>query len=457
MLSNIFFITSFLIFITSPVSASNDLKIDDSQGTLKLNQLDITLNRIEKFLYTDSTVQLTQIEILDFFRSLYANTTSNTKLRKNYIKTTLSPQQRDLLDFMIDFSYKTTLKIDKIESKLNNFRHDHQRILWSDADKISVTELRTIVSMKHSYELAQKSSLAPLIRVIAQDEHIFDYLNFCQIANDFYQVLYQKVSQGNQSVGLSLISYDFANDFAFRKWSKSKVKFIHRLSGVLGVSTEHISLSFTNQNTQYESQMWGKPSTFKLTTIPLQSYLYKTYDIRISRILSHEDHEEGGPSQNKLLLLYGANWERIINSKLSHISFDFFSDQSSKDRLIHLYNPYLRRIGSVFRSPYGMNQRSLIDQIEFSHKRKATCAEFVFKSYLMILTKLNEVLAKDWFNSKLHESQPPPKIPTLLHPKLRIKYMTPQQVINFFRKKNIVEARPYNKHLMRYIKFKQFE
>ena len=375
--------------------------------------------------------------ILKFFKGLWANTKVNKKLRsRRFLNYKNSPNklEQEVVSALIEYTYKSQKNYYEIDAKIKNIS---QKLIARDniqtIERLKVRELRTLISLVHLHRLFNEFETWGILAILSSDTKISELIDTSKSANELHSILLTHAYNFRPKRGVYLVAYDFRNDFSYRKAGAPYLLTLEALAYMLNLRVSHFSLAFTWNDTKYESHMWGKPSKYNVGSMPLVSYVYDTYRLKIDKLVPL-------PSTMKKQFknLYGDNWLESIEKRLEDIMKKYFIDNKNEN-FARLYNPELRRMKSIFALDYSLTKTRLEDQIYFSHSGKVTCSEFIAKAILQCIELLNQKIAMDWHEYKHKGERDSPYLKFPIKRARKIKRYSPQEYFDHLKEYDLIE------------------
>lgn len=415
-------------------------KLVFSSKKLHLEQALEMISYSKKLAVRGKTNELKQAErifLLNFFKFIWANKKVNKRLRSSkYFALKLKNNQLDLdiIANLAEFTFKTQNNYDAISTKITNISNkiaDKQKI--SSSERLRVFELRKLESMVNLARVFDEFAAWGILEILIQDPKIAILKNQCAAADNLHKILSKYAYEFHPKSGVLLLAYDFRNDFAYRKAGPAYLLTLETIAFLLNLRVSHFSLAFVTDKTRYESHMWGKPSRYKVSPMPLASYIYDTYQLRIEKLIAL-------PSVmiKQLQTLYGEKWMQALEMGLEDILTKYFIDDKNAN-LSRLYNPELRRIKSVFALDYSLTKARHEDQIYFSPSGKVTCSEFVAKALMQCIELLNHKIALDWQELKKNNHQNAPYLLFPIKAARKTKRYSPQEYFDHLLEHNLIQ------------------
>ena len=378
-----------------------------------------------------------KVFLLKFFQHLWGNKKVNKKLRSiKYQKSRnqLSNADPQIISYLIEYTYKTQKNYDDISFKINILLEKlkkHQNIELEE--QLKIRELRQLVSMEHLQEIFDHFEGWGLLKILSADPRVASLKENVKSASELHKMLLDNAYESQPKRGVLLLAYDFRNDFAYRKANASYLLTLEALAYILNLRVSHFSITFNWNDTKYESHMWGKPSKYNIAPMPLVSYVYDTYRLKIEKLIPV-------PSVmiNQFRELYGDHWYQAIEYRLDDIMKKYFIEDQNEN-FARLYNPELRRFKSVFALDYSLTKTRLEDQIYFSHSGKVTCSEFIAKALLQCIELLNQKIAMDWQEHGSTNKKPAPYLKFPIKRARKIKRYSPQEYFDHLIEYELIE------------------
>ncbi|MFK7825345.1 MAG: hypothetical protein AB8G05_14415 [Oligoflexales bacterium] len=415
-------------------------KPDTSLRNLELQQALHLLSKYKELAINSPTFtqqRLDQDFILKFFKTLWGNKKVNKKLRSsqnfkaNINSSKLDPQ---VISHLITYTYKTQKSYDEISIKIKNIS---EKLVTNSpihpVEQMKVRELRKLISMVHLHILFQDFEKWGFLKILSTDPKIANLKNKAEAAYDLHRKLLAHAHEFQPKKGVYLVAYDFRNDFAYRNAGAGHILTLEALAYILNLRVSHFSLAFSWNDIKYESHMWGKPSKYKVGTMPLVSYVYDTYYLKLEKLIPV-------PSlmTKQFKDLYGETWLESIEERFEEIMKKYFIDNKNQN-FSRLYNPEVRRIKSIFALDYSITKTRQEDQIYFSHTGKVTCSEFIAKALLQCIELLNQKIAMEWQNYRYKGELPSPYLKFPIKKARKIKRYSPQEYFDHLIEYDLIE------------------
>lgn len=365
-------------------------------------------------------------KITEETRKFVENSIGNQRLNKALIsfRSQLHDDSlidRKVLDTLATFSYKTRPaaafeqafeKVKKIQPMLRKqgmegALHESEKLTHRDLIVIEdMAKLAPIISQfkKRGIPLSKDTPLGTLSRKINRTENFINQVH--NIAE----------RQAPHSKGGTLIFYDIHNFEAKRDyWTKLFDKVVFKY--LFGTSLFHASVGYRNEKGQdIEADIWAR---FRQMRRTLYSRTFKTMEFNYNKIAGNEE------TRAQLELLYGKNWQQVIEAKFQRRLQAYFQNTKPYQ---HLFNPSLRRFLTGFGFRFNPFKTDLLQKIQFG--KESVCSEFATKSIMQCFMQLQEEVHADWNKSKrTPKDQEAPKLEHPIRPSRRLHRVTPHEMV----------------------------
>ncbi len=373
-----------------------------------------SLVSMSKLFSTGNTDQ--KVDFANFLKDIRGNKKFNKNIKTLMNKTkSLSTISHKVLEEVSAFSHKTSMEAElvrvaaKADAVLDSYLTDS--VIFTE-DMLTLKDVKTLES---------SSKMKPFLDQIAQyqdlkDSSIYEIYKAVTNTSKFIDTTLSLAEKQDPSKPGTFIVHDQETMSAFRNSPiPSFVIFIFK--NIFKTNIGHISVGFKDENGQdLEAHMWG-PSVgkFALSRRSLGNRCFKTI-----RLHSHLLVDE-----RKMKMLYGDNWEKLLDTKYEAISRSYFK---TNPELKKLYNPRLKQILAGIGYRFSFSKQSWEERCEFPKNNRVICSEFAILSSLQCLKKLNEEIKNDW--ELLDSTEEAPKVNPPVRENRRLNRVIPHEIVS---------------------------